>query len=150
MSNPIMPNEAPRKMHILLVDDDEDTHRIFSAYLVEAGFEVLHAADGNEGREMARRFHPDIILTDNRMPMIEGIPMIGMIKREEETKDIPVVLLTNDDLSIEAEKVLRELGADYLHKAYFKRGVWDKIEAGLAKAGKEMPAEAKQFASQMK
>lgn len=146
MSNPLMPNNATSKMHLLLCDDDEDTQRIFSAYLVEAGFEVLHAADGNEGREMARRFKPDIILTDNRMPMIEGIPMISMLKHEEETKNIPIILLTNDDLSIEAEKVLKELGADYLNKAYFKKHIWEKIASGLVSVGKEIPQEMRDFA----
>lgn len=149
MSNPLMPVSTTNKMHVLLCDDDEDTQRIFSAYLVEAGFEVLHAADGNEGREMARRFKPDIILTDNRMPMIEGVPMIGMLKHEEETKGIPIILLTNDDLSLEAEKVLLELGAGYLNKSYFKKRIWEKIAAGLTSAGREVPESMKEFAERI-
>jgi CheY-like chemotaxis protein len=149
MSNPVMPVAAKRKLHILLADDDEDTLRIFSAYLIEAGYEVIHAHDGNEARELARRFHPDVVLTDNRMPIFDGITLMGMLHREEETKDIPLVLLTNDDLSLEAEKMIEDFNAIYVAKAEFKTHIWDALTQSLAKSGKQQPDEAKAFMERM-
>lgn len=81
------------------------------------GFEVIYAKDGNEGREMARRFQPDLITLDFNLPIMDGITVVSYIKQEEQTKNIPIVFFTNADLSIEAEKNMRELGiADYMQK----------------------------------
>ena len=145
MSNPITPIVPSEKIHLLLADDDEMQLRLFSAYLVEAGYEVIHARDGNEAREMARRLHPDVVLTDNRMPIIEGLTLISMLHHEKETKDIPCILLTNDDLSLEAEKVLNEIGGLYVSKAEFKTHIWAALETCLTKAGKQVPSGEKAF-----
>jgi len=106
-----------KKKHILLVDDDEVIRQIFGFELANAGFEVLYAIDGNQGREMARRFQPNLIIMDINMPVIDGIKAASMMGAEKETKDIPIILLTNSDLSIEAQKAVKELGVkNVLHK----------------------------------
>ena len=106
-----------KKTHILLVDDDEIIRRIFGFELANAGFEVIYAEDGNQGREMARRFQPNLILMDIHMPVMDGLKASSLMKSEKETKAIPIVLLTNSDLSIEAQKAVKELGInDVLHK----------------------------------
>lgn len=106
------------KKHILLVDDDQLTRRLFGSTLATAGFEVLHAKDGNEGREMARRLKPDLILLDISMPVMDGFETANRLKEELETAHIPIIFLTNEDLSIEAEKAAKELGVvDYIPKA---------------------------------
>ena len=64
--------EGVKKIHILIVDDDPVMRRLFGGKLVMLGYEVLYANDGNEGRETARRFHPDLILMDERMPVMDG------------------------------------------------------------------------------
>lgn len=105
-------------VHILVIDDDEVFRRLIGAKLAAAGFEVLYASRGHEGREIARRMHPDMILLDIRMPEEDGLSMARRLKTERQTQDIPVVLLTNEDLSLEAEKNVKELGvADYIHKS---------------------------------
>ncbi|HXK37870.1 MAG TPA: response regulator [Candidatus Paceibacterota bacterium] len=149
MSNPITPIVPAEKIHILLADDDEMTLRLFSSYLVEAGYEVIHARDGNEAREMARRLHPDVLLTDNRMPVIEGLTLISTLHHEKETMDLPCILLTNDDLSLEAEKVINEIGALYVPKAEFKTHIWSALETCLHKIGKEIPGPAKEFTANL-
>jgi CheY-like chemotaxis protein len=149
MSNPIMPIVPSEKIHLLLADDDEMTLRLFSAYLVQAGYEVIHARDGNEAREMARRYMPDVILTDNRMPIIEGITLISTLRHEKETALIPCILLTNDDLSLEAEKVLNEIGGLYVAKAEFKTHIWAAIEQCLLRIGKKIPEPEKEFTANL-
>ncbi len=145
MSNPIMPVSGVPKIHILFADDDEMILRLYSTYLVEAGFEVIHAHDGNEAREIARRFKPDIIITDNRMPIVDGISLISTLHHEKETANIPIILLTNDDLSLEAEKVIFEIGAFYVSKAQFKTHIWEALSECITKIGKPSPVEYDNF-----
>jgi CheY-like chemotaxis protein len=111
--------ENPIKKHILIVDDDPQTRRLFGALLAKAGFEVWYAKDGNEGREMARRLQPDLILLDVNMPVMDGLETANRLKNEPGsiTANIPIIFLTNDDLSIEAQKSIKELGVlDYMQK----------------------------------
>jgi len=107
-----------KKKHILIIDDDEMIRRLFGGKLAMCGFEVLYAADGNEGRETARRFAPDLILLDIRMPNTDGFVIARRLREEPQTADIPVVFLTNEDFSKEAEKAVKELWVmDYIHKS---------------------------------
>lgn len=103
--------------HILLVDEDVQIRRLFGGKLASAGFEVLYAKSGFEGREMARKFHPNLILIDVNIPGINGIELAERLRVEPETADIPIIFLTNADLSIESEKTAKEMGiADYIQK----------------------------------
>lgn len=104
--------------HILIIDDDEMLRRLFGGKLALSGFEVLYSDNGDDGREMARRFQPDLILLDIRMSGNDGYVIAGRLKEEPQTAKIPVVFLTNEDLSIEAVKAIKELGvSEYIHKS---------------------------------
>jgi CheY-like chemotaxis protein len=92
---------------------------LFGALLARAGYEVLYAKDGNDGREMARRTLPDLILLDLNMPIMDGWETANRLKNEPDatTKNIPIAFLSSEDLSIEAQKAAKELGVvDYLQK----------------------------------
>lgn len=107
-----------RKKHILIVDDDPFIRRLFGARLLSAGFEVLYASKGHEGREMARRFMPDLVILDINMPDADGYEIAQRLRSEERTKNIPIVFLTSEDFSIEAEKAVKEVYVvDYIHKS---------------------------------
>jgi len=106
------------KKHILIIDDDYMLRRLFGGVLASAGFDVIYAASGDEGRETARRLQPDLILLDIRMPGNDGYTIARRLRQEKQTKDIPVVFLTNEDLSQEAEKAAKEVFVhDYIHKS---------------------------------
>lgn len=110
--------EENKKIHILMVDDDPVMRRLFGGRLVKLGYELIYAFDGNEGREAARRLHPDLIIMDDRMPIMTGTEAAGRMKTEEPTKDIPIILFTNEDFSVEAEKMAKETCIDaYVHKS---------------------------------
>lgn len=106
--------------HILIIDNDEITRRLFGSLLATASYEVLYAKDGEIGREMARRLHPDLILLDMNMPGGEdGFKTADRIKNEPGSPafDIPIVLFTSSDLSIESQKWMTEVGImDYIQK----------------------------------
>ncbi len=119
MSNP-QPNEniPVKKIHILMIDDDPEMRRLFGGWLTILGYEIIYASDGNEGRETARRLQPDLILMDERMPVMDGIESATRMKSEDPTKNIPIILFTNEDFSLEAEKMVKDIGIDaYVHKS---------------------------------
>lgn len=83
----------PKK--ILLVDDSS-TARLASRMLLgnQSDYELISACDGREGVETAMREHPDLILMDIEMPRMNGLEACRLLKQNETTKHIPVVLLT--------------------------------------------------------
>lgn len=109
---------TPKKQHILIIDDDDMLRRLFGGKLALSGFEVLYSDNGDDGREIARRFQPDLILLDIRMSGNDGYVIARRLKGEPQTAKIPVIFLTNEDLSIEAVKAIKELGvSEYIHKS---------------------------------
>jgi len=111
-------DEPQKKKHVLFADDDPATRRLFGAKLASAGFEVLYAKDGNEELEMATRFVPELVITDIDMPNTDGIKASFRLRGDPRTKAIPIIFLTNADLSADAEKAIKELGAaEYMPKA---------------------------------
>ena len=105
------------RKHILIIDDDPFIRRLFGAKLASAGFEMLYASEGHVGREMARRFMPDLVILDINMPETDGYEIARLLRNETKTKNIPVVFLTSEDFSAEAEKAVKEVYVvDYIHK----------------------------------
>lgn len=79
---------------ILLVEDEFSISELYKIILEKAGFEVFLAGDGEKGYEQAKKL-PDLILLDVMLPKINGIMLLKKLKRDDLTKNIPVVLLTN-------------------------------------------------------
>ncbi len=124
--------------HILIVDDDPTSRRLFGSLLGSAGYEVIYAENGDLGREMARRFHPDLILLDINMPGSNGFKTADLIRNEpgSPAADIPIAFLTNSDLSIEAENWMKDVGVTN----YIQKGV----------SNEEFVAEVKKFLEEAK
>jgi CheY-like chemotaxis protein len=79
---------------ILIVDDEPAAIDYASAVLEENGYLAISAEDGLEGMEKARVENPDLILLDIMMPGKGGIAMYQDLRKDEETKDIPVIIIT--------------------------------------------------------
>ena len=121
-----------KKTHILMIDDDKDILRIICGYLVREGYEVLSAHDGNEGREIARRLQPELILLDINMPVMDGYKTLEYLKHDKETAHIPVIFLTNEDLSIESENAWKVLGiAGYIPKSETREFMLSTIQKAI-------------------
>jgi CheY-like chemotaxis protein len=84
------------KKKVLVVDDNQNFSLLLQCAL-EDDFDVFHAADGQEGVKKAAEILPDIILMDVMMPNISGIEMARMLIAEEETRDIPIIVLTGSN-----------------------------------------------------
>ena len=129
--------------HILIVDDDPTTRRLFGSLLARAGYEVLYGKDGNEGREMARRLRPDLILLDLHMPVMDGMETAGRLAHDPDpiVAKIPIVLLTSEDLSIEAQKAAKELGVmEYMQKGVSNEEFIERVKKILDTTQKTAPA----------
>lgn len=79
---------------ILLVDDDLTLREMYSERLKAEGFVVEMAMDGEEALSKATEMHPNIILLDIMMPKINGLDVLKKLREQEETKAIPVIVLT--------------------------------------------------------
>lgn len=79
---------------VLVIDDDPTIHDLLNRFLVREGFQVVHAAGGEEGLERARRLRPDVITLDVMMPGMDGWAVLARLKADPELRDIPVIMLT--------------------------------------------------------
>ncbi len=80
---------------VLVVDDDDDVREVTMISLEHfAGWTVISASGGLDGVRLAREHHPDAVLLDLMMPVVDGIATFEMLRADPSTADIPVVLLT--------------------------------------------------------
>jgi two-component system, cell cycle response regulator DivK len=112
---------------ILIVEDTEDNRQILRDLLTAAGYELLEAADGEEGVAMAAAYRPDLILMDIQLPRIDGYEATRRIKGDPTLKEIPIVAVTSYALSGDEEKT-RAAGCDgYIAKPFSPRQLLGKV-----------------------
>ncbi|HEX8905396.1 MAG TPA: response regulator [Longimicrobiaceae bacterium] len=105
-----------RPKSVLIVDDDPDQHVLAGLYLEHAGYNVLHASDGNEGFHLARNARPSLVLMDLRMPGTDGASAFRMLADDPKTRGIPVVAVTADVVTWPESRSLREGFAGHISK----------------------------------
>lgn len=107
------------KKTILLVDDDPLINRMYQVKLLNDGYNVEVATNGEEAMTAVHRRKPDLMLLDLMMPKMNGIEVLRELKTEEATKNIKVIVLTNlEDKSGGNIEKAKEMGAlDYLVKS---------------------------------
>jgi CheY-like chemotaxis protein len=79
---------------VLIIDDDRSIVKYLSVALSEHGYDPVPAYSGNEGLEQVRQSKPDLIVLDVMMPGRSGFVMLSQLKRDEQYKDIPILMLT--------------------------------------------------------
>ena len=82
------------KKRVLLVDDDPDLVNILKARMEREGFEFMDAKDGGEMLKLVKMKRPDVILLDIMLPGMDGYTALRELKKEDEYKNIPVIILT--------------------------------------------------------
>ena len=108
------------KKKILIIEDEAAFQKILSEFLGIEGFETLSALDGESGLEMARSQNPDLVLLDIILPKKDGYEVLAELKKDEKTKNIPVILLTNLESPEDVGKALQLGASTYLVKADYK------------------------------
>ena len=103
---------------ILIVEDEVDIRDAIAEAIRDVGYEVLLAADGKQGLELALREHPDLILLDLVMPVMDGHEMLRLLRDDEWGKAAKVIVLTASfDVSDVAEAHTGEI-IDYIIKVH--------------------------------
>jgi two-component system alkaline phosphatase synthesis response regulator PhoP len=89
---------------VLVVDDEIHIVHVVAIKLRNNGYEVLSADNGAEAFELACNESPDIIVTDYQMPVMTGLELLEKLRQRQETKDIPVIMLTARSFAISKEQ----------------------------------------------
>jgi len=119
------------KPRVLAVDDDERNLALLIAKLEAEGYEIESARNGLEAIEKVHSFRPDIILMDVMMPQMDGYEALRRLKSKEETRYIPVIMLTGRT-EIEDKVIGFEVGAeDYIAKPYSLQEVAVRVKSLL-------------------
>ncbi|HEX2632231.1 MAG TPA: response regulator [Bradyrhizobium sp.] len=118
---------------ILLVEDNEMNRDMLSRRLSRKGFDVVMAVDGGEAVTMSKTEHPDLILMDMSLPVIDGWEATRLVKTTEVTAHIPVIALTAHAMSGDREKALNAGCDDYDTKPIEMPRLLEKIEALLVR-----------------
>ena len=117
--------------HVLLADDNADMRDYVERLLTTAGYRVTSVADGEAAAEAACAEIPDLVLSDVMMPRLDGFGLIARLRADEETADLPIILLSaraGEEESIEG----LEAGADdYLVKPFSARELVARVEGAL-------------------
>ena len=127
----------PESALILLADDEADILSVYQAKLEKVGFRVVTASDGAQAIQVAAEKHPDLILMDMKMPVMDGITAQAKLKENPATKDIKVVFLTafSDSANPEIDiRTAKEIGAlDFIKKGIGLDEFVTKVRGYLAK-----------------
>lgn len=103
---------------VMVIDDEPAIHKLLQAILEHEGFQIMGLEERKETRETVTRRRPDVIILDIMMPEVDGFQILKMLKEDEDTRDIPVLVLTVRSLPEDREKAM-SLGADlYMTKPF--------------------------------
>jgi DNA-binding response OmpR family regulator len=117
---------------ILFIEDEQALQKTLGDFLREKGFEVIAALNGEDGLRLAGARKPDLILLDLILPKMDGFEVLRELKEEEETKKIPIIVLTNLERMEDVDKAISLGATTYLVKAsYSLEEVVEKIKQAL-------------------
>ena len=120
----------PKK--ILFIEDESALQKTFGEILSQEGYEMTSALDGEIGLRLAKDKKPDLILLDLVLPKVHGFEVLKQLKTDKETKDIPVIVLTNLEGIGDVDKALGLGATTYLVKAqYGLEEIVEKIKKAL-------------------
>ena len=121
-------HDPPR---VLAVDDTQENLEILRMRLEANGYEVVTAADGEEGLAKAQSLSPDLILLDIMMPKLDGISVVRMLKKDVSLQSIPVILVTAKADTRDVVEGLDAGGDDYLTKPFEHRALLARVRSML-------------------
>lgn len=108
--------KGEKRRRILIIEDDPASQELFSLLLEDFGYSTLRAGDGEQGLALARRERPDLIISDVRLPKLNGVELVRQLKNDETLAKIPALAVTAYDNIGERERLLTAGFDDYLPK----------------------------------
>ena len=130
------PSQSVKKGTILIIEDQRGFRRVYRDVLVDDGYEVLEATNGEEGWEMIMAHNPSLVLLDLGIPVLDGFQVLEKIRRSSQTKDIPVIIFSVLGEPKDVKKAL-DMGAnDYTVKGFYTpRQILSKIKNLITHTG---------------
>jgi len=120
--------------NILIIEDDKFLRELISRKLINDGFKIEEAIDGEEGLKKLQEVKPDLILLDLILPGLDGFEVLERAKDNPSTSMIPILILSNLGQRDEIERGLKLGAVDFLVKAHFTpEEIVDKVKEILSK-----------------
>jgi PAS domain S-box-containing protein len=132
-----------KKQTILVVDDIESNRILLKETLKPYNLSTIEAKNGKEGIDAAKKYHPDLILMDLRMPVMDGYEATSKIKQDSNLKDIPVIILTASAMKEQEEKIKKIKCEGYIRKPIKKADLIQELIKHLDYTDKESKEERK-------
>jgi len=126
--------KLPADATILIVDDSRTAIAILTKVLEPTGYSIISAANGEEGIEMAKIHQPDFILMDVIMPGLNGFQATRILRKEETTKDIPIIIISGNEQATEKFWGLRVGANGFLAKPVERAELFHLLGEHLSKA----------------
>ncbi|CAN1210069.1 EAL domain-containing protein [Tumidithrix helvetica PCC 7403] len=117
--------------HILIVDDNLQNLKILSEMLISQEYRVSDANSGKVALQKVKSDPPDLILLDIRIPDMSGYEVGFLLKEQENTKDIPIIFLSNLDSPLDKLEAFSSGGVDYISKPFNLMEVLARVEVHL-------------------
>lgn len=124
--------EIKGREKILVVDDSPTVLHFIKQGLVQQGFQVLTAGDGEQGYEKALKEKPALVISDMVMPKVSGQELVEYLKENPETKDIPIIIVSDRDSRVEKFKILKQGVVAFLSKPFTADKLIVIVERALA------------------
>jgi DNA-binding response OmpR family regulator len=114
---------------ILVVDDEQEIRNLLDHFLRDQGYEVVLASDGNQALKLAAEENPQVIILDIKMPGLDGLEVCKLLKDKEETRLIPVIVITGfEDNKMEA---LNRGADDFVNKPFDMAEIASRVKSAL-------------------
>lgn len=124
-----------KKETLLIVEDEADIRELISFNLEMNGYEVIKAANGEEGLNLARRLQPDLILLDLMLPGADGLKICRQLRSESHTRNTPVMMLTARGEEDDQVTGFDAGADDYVTKPFSPRVLVARVKALLRRNG---------------
>ncbi|MBI3467377.1 MAG: response regulator [Planctomycetes bacterium] len=123
---------------ILVCDDEVHILRATEFKLRRAGYDVVTASDGEQAWETIQARCPDLLITDYQMPRLTGSELIQRLRASDDTRDLPVILLTGKEMELSREVVLEQWGVlAMLGKPFSPRELLQIVQNAVSVSGGE-------------
>jgi two-component system phosphate regulon response regulator PhoB len=123
---------------ILVIEDDEDIQELIRYNLAQAGYRAVVAGSGEEGVKVAHAKTPDLILLDIMLPGMDGLEVCRTLSAQEDTRQIPIIMLTAKGEETDIVTGLQMGADDYITKPFSPRVLLARIKVVLRRQGRDV------------
>ncbi|GIX32925.1 MAG: hypothetical protein KatS3mg125_0881 [Lysobacterales bacterium] len=124
---------APAGIKVLIIDDSATIVAVLSKMMRQNGYEPIGASDAESGIEIAKRERPALIFLDIVLPGMNGFAALRALRREPETRDVPVIMISGNAQATEQFYAQRIGADDFMKKPFGRAEVFSRIEQLILK-----------------